>query len=218
MWYHALNKIKWRSDSEYFYDENVLEKIKTLYQEFSRPEELKYELCFSYDEKGKLARIKSFSEGGSRTEYSAEKINFKKLEDRIFEELIEGLNSLLCECQDETLYVLLFHCYIGDGGLNLFANSMEGLKQDKAESLEYIDDWKYCEFHCIDLIDFPLDEEDEKVLISVAKAIKRLVATPLYESLPKTDDFLCLLQNHDVDVLESNPKIKEILKDIPFLK
>lgn len=213
----------------YVYDVNLtLEKMDMVYLNDDMTVSMSLEFLFLYNTKGVLERIQRvYGTGGSEWCYSTLKINYKKLEERLLNEFTAVLDAFLVENENsDPLYVFAIDAYTGHGYASLSMNTLESFNSNFADlpakqiydvKYESPADWEYAEVGEVQLIDFPLDDnEDDKVLQSIAKTYKALIATPQFGALPKTADFVCMFFNHNGNVLFDNKKVKKILAGIEY--
>ncbi len=171
------------------------------------------EYVFYYQENGKLLKIiRMCPNGYSDVRYSAQKINYKKLEERLCAELRNAFAEFAQTHPEEYLTAMAFVCWSGHGSLVISAN---------ADNSDYSDtpaDWKYNEIANIALLDVPLDDKEcGKVLVSTAKAVNAATMEQEFAQIHKADGFYATIFHHDLPNAERKmTKIKKIVMDNPW--
>lgn len=162
-----------------------------------------------YDKKGKLSQIFcNYPFGGKEIEYSTQKMNYKKLEQRFFDEMRDSLTQFLIEHKDAKFTRFGIDCNTPND-LYLCMDDSED-----EDLLFIIADWQYTELGIINLVDFPLDDQqNEKLLASIAKALVSLVSLEEFKSLFETPNFKIVFLDHQGVVKEFYPSVKKILSD-----
>lgn len=199
---------KSRCYSEYIYDNGVLKSIDE-YRNGKKEQKL-----FYYRDNGNLLKIiRSCENGYNEVIFSSQKIQYKKLEERLYSELIDVFSEFAQKHGEEKLSALGFVVWTGHGYLTVSAHT--GAINDK----EYVPaEWSYNELGNLELIRQPLDEsEAEHVLASAVKAIDRAVMSEAFEKIEKEKDFYCTIFEHDEEEIErKRTNVKKILKDNPY--
>lgn len=164
---------------------------------------------YLYDKQGKLSQIFcNYPFGGKGLIYSTQKVNFKKLEERIFVEMRDSLSQFLEKHKGETFT-----------RFGIDSNSPDYLylcldDSDDEELLYYLADWKYLEIGEITLIDYPLDDaQNNKLLVSIAKALVSLVSLEEFKPLFSLPNFKIVFLDHQDEVKELSTSVKKILSD-----
>lgn len=195
----------------YYYEGDLIVRSERHSIEFNRKPQFDgfYQYDYLYDRQGKLSQIFcNYPFGGKEIKYSTQKVNYKKLEQRIFDEMRNSLCEFLSEHKDEKFTRFGLDCNTPD---NLFL-CMDDTDDDKI--LYSLADWQHLELAMIDLVDFPLDDQqNEKLLASIAKALVNLVSLDEFKSLFEISNFKIVFLDHQGEVKESYPSVKKILFD-----
>lgn len=161
-----------------------------------------YKSCIYNDENELIKIIRYCDNGYNDVSYSCEKIDYKKLENKITNELKNIVYPLLSNNEIKTL---AFNCCVEEGMLEIYGSDNENVDYDN------IYEWKYNDLENIELIRYPLaDSEYEKILLTCAKAINNLASSDGFKE--KSNSLVCLFYNHSTNsYIEIPDKIKKML-------
>ena len=196
---------KSRCYSEYVYENGVLKSIDE-YRNGRKEQKL-----FYYKKNGDLLKIiRSCANGFTDTIFSTQKIQYKKLEERLYNELLDVFAVFAQKHGEEKLSALGFVVWTGHGYMTVSAHT--GAVNNK-ECIPA--EWSYNELAKLELVRQPLDEsEAEHVLASAVKAVDGAVMSEVFEKIKKEKDFYCTVFEHDEEEIEKKrANIKKILKD-----
>lgn len=168
-----------------------------------------YRYDYLYDKQRKLSQIFLFyAFGGKEIVYSTQKVNFKKLEQRILLEIKDSLTKFLLEHKDKQFTRLGIDCNSPD----YLCICMDDSVDDNI--LYSLADWEYVELTTIDLVDFPLDDaQNEKLLVCISKVLLNLLSLEEFKHLFETPNFKVVFQDHQGEVKESYPSVRKILSN-----
>lgn len=194
--------------SEYVYENGVLSSIDEYHNG------IKEQKLFYYKDNGDLLKIiRSCANGYMEVRFTTQKIQYKKLEEKLYNELIKAFYDFVNNHGEEKLSVVGFVVWTGHGNMTLSAStgSLGDKKYTPAE-------WDYSELADFELIRQPLDEkESEHVFTSAVRAADRAVLSEVFEKIHKEEDFYCTIFEHDEEEIErKRVNIKKILKDNPY--
>lgn len=156
-----------------------------------------------YNDNNELVKIIRYCANGyNDVSYSNEKINYKKLEARIIEELQSIVYSLFNEHE---IKYLAFNCCVEEGILEIYGDDSQSV------NFNNIYEWKYNNLDTIPLINYPLsDLEYNKILFSCANAINILTSYDEFKKMAKS--VVCIFYDHNTNsYLEIPDKIKNLL-------
>lgn len=161
-----------------------------------------YKSCIYNDENELIKIIRYCDNGYNDVSYYCEKIDYKKLENKITNELKNIVYPLLSNNEIKTL---AFNCCVEEGILEVYGSDNENVDYDN------IYEWKYNDLENIELIRYPLaDSEYEKILLTCAKAINNLASSDGFKE--KSNSLVCLFYNHSTNsYIEIPDKIKKML-------
>jgi hypothetical protein len=181
------------SISFYDYEQSTLTAIRVCQREHLKEDEIRSAYEFSYDTKGALSCIRRVWEnGGSQVEYSTMKINYKALEQRLFTEAEKAVSEFLQQNKAEKFTRFSLDCYSAFGYIVLCLDT-----DDDEEILHYPACWKYPDFATLDLIDFPLnDTQEKKVHKTIIKVADDLLKADFFSNLAADDKFKFLVFDH----------------------
>ena len=199
--------------SEYFYNNGKLSYItsqgKCEYYETSTTNN------FYYKPDGTLQKIiKEWATGGTQVKYTTEKINYKKLQDRIFNDVEQALLNFVEHNSNEKLVILSFECYTGHGYLSMSADVGNCIYPDSPA------DWSHTDICSTTLIEAPLDcAETQKILETIAKVADDITKKDFFINMLKASGFYCTMFHHDMEHIEQdNKKLSKILSNNVFFK
>lgn len=196
------------SYSKYIYENDLLTSIDE-YRNGKKEQKL-----FYYKDNGDLLKIiRSCENGYTEVRFTSQKIQYKKLEERLYNEFIDVFSEFARKHGEEKLSALGFVIWTGHGNITVSANT--GALVDK----EYFPaEWKFNELANLELVRQPLDEDEAKhVLESAVRAVDRAVMSEVFERIKKEKDFYCTIFEHDEEEVEKKrANIKKILKDNPY--
>ncbi len=197
----------------YEYSDNQLQQIIIYNKEHSATSEHCSTEQFHYDKKYNLeCIIKRHSNDYLTTLYSTKKINYKNLTERLETELTSSIKKFISNYTDDDITVVGFTCQPAH---NCFYISMH---TDEFE--EYLNpaDFTYEIVCSLDLIDRPLDDEEErKVVLASVNAINNFTRSDVFKSIPKAEEFCATIFYYDLEYYEKeNDDVKKILKDNPY--
>ena len=177
-----------RCYSEYKYENGVLTCIDE-YRKAGKEQKL-----FYYKQNGELLKIiRSYDNGYTEVCFTTQKIQYKKLEERLYNELIDVFNDFVQNHGEEKLSALAFVVWTGHGNMTVSAHTgaLDGKEHYPAE-------WSFNELANLELVQQPLDEKEaEHVLASAIRAADRAVMSKEFEKIKKEKDFYCTVFEHD---------------------
>lgn len=178
----------------YYYEDGRIVRSDSHHIEFGKKPQWDayYQYEYLYDAKGKLQQIFCIYPYGEKgIDYSTKRINYKKMEERIYEEMKAGVAQFLLEHKDETFTRFGLDCYSPES----LVLSMD--VSDKEDTLESLADWEYTEITEIALADVPMDDKQtEKLMGSITKALVRLVGADFFKPLLNAPNFKIVFLDH----------------------
>ncbi|GAA0077048.1 hypothetical protein UT300005_14260 [Clostridium sp. CTA-5] len=196
---------------KYYYENACLMKIASKTKRDTI--EIGIDFNFFYKSNGILQKIiRSWDSGGTEVVYTTDKINYKRLEQRLLNEMEKSILGFTEQNSDKKITLMAFMCYPGHGYLSLSADTCDCVDKDSPA------DWEYVDFASSNLVDIPLDDkEEEKVLTTIAKVADAITKLTVFSKLSKADGFYCTMFNHDEEYIEqTNIKLKKLLRDNPY--
>lgn len=193
---------------EYVYENGVLTSIDE-YHNGTKEQKL-----FYYKDNGELLKIiRSCANGYKEVRFTSQKIQYKKLEERLYNELIKAFSDFVQNHGEEKLSVMGFVVWTGHGDMTLSAST--GALGDKKY---FPAEWSFSELVDFELVRQALDEKEAKhVLASAVRAADRAVLSEVFKKIKKEEDFYCTIFEHDEEEIEKKRvNIKKILKDNPY--
>lgn len=197
---------------EYLYNGELLQAIHHTQRQHKDGAENSFDLQFVYNDKKELTSIfRKWPSGRTEITYSTQKINYKKLEDTIYNKCFDAVSAFLNENKGKTFTRFAMDSYTGD------ISSYACLAFDQSGDAKYADspaDWTDFDFASFDLINFPLDDQQiEKLQEVLAKVAVRLVAANAFSPHQNNPAFKVLLFDHNAPLTEISAKAKKILKE-----
>ena len=197
----------------YKYENNVLEEIAVYHKKHDSSELLSLIEHFHYDKKNTLECIqKNYSNDYTKTVYSTQKINYKKLTERLETELASSVKDFLDSYDDDDVTVIGFTCQPAHNCFDI------SIHTDEFEEYLSPADFTYEEVCSLELVDHPLgDEEEEKVVMASINAINNFTSSEVFKSIPKAEDFCATIFYYDLEYYEQeNDYARKILKNNPY--
>lgn len=197
---------------EYYYHENgriVKSELHQIQNEQNIIHDYYCQYDYLYDKKDTLQLIhRTDAHGGMDTTYSLKKINFKKLEQRIFEEMKSGMEQFMDTHKGEQ-FTRFAIAADSPHSMYLYIDTSAD-----PEYLQYPADWKYTEIVTVDLIDHPLDDQQtEKLMDCIAKSLIALLNLDMFSELIKNQNFKALLFDHQGFAKEMYKGVDKLLQN-----
>ena len=198
------------SYSKYIYENDLLTSIDE-YRDGEKEQKL-----FYYNKDGNLLKIiRSCANGYTEVVFSTQKIQYKKLEERLYNELLESFSEFALNHVEVIISALAFVVCTGHGYMTVSANmgALDGKEY-------YPADWSFNVLANLELVRQPLDENEAgHVLEAAVKAADRALMSESFNKIKKDKDFYCTVFEHDEEEIEKKRvNIKKILKDNPYFK
>lgn len=155
------------SYEQYVYNEERLIKIIVTHFDHQQETKSEWENHFHYDKKEKLELIQQvYNNGYVVNKYADVKLNYKKLETRLYEACKEEIESFLNGHVTEKFNTMALRLWIDD--LNPMLDISFSVSEDEKISVA---DWSYSCVASVSITDIPLDSTQQDKLVSIVYRI-----------------------------------------------